>query len=189
MLDTGFKLIRLFQRMADGLTLRDSPSKGLRLDEREEYERATVETLCDFDFLLPENGISEEGEPCIEYKLSEKAYRLVDELKARKSEENDPRPRERHFWILVANGNVFIDLGVGPPDLKILIGEDWNNGDRIAITCHNPEAVLASHHLRLASHLRVALASEVYGGLSSHEIDEIEKIATDRNAALEHSST
>jgi hypothetical protein len=186
MFDTGYKLIRLFQWMAsNGSTLRDyGPTKPFLLggDEREKYERATVETLYDFGFLQPEKRISEEGEAFTDYKLSEKAYRLVDVLKARESEEGDLRQAQEHFWIVVANESVFIDLGIAPPNLKALIDEAWNDGDRIVITCHDPQDVLASH-------LRLALASEVYGGLTSQEIGEIEKMATDRSPVLEHSRT
>lgn len=186
MFDTGFKMIRLVQWMANnGSTLRDyGPTKPLLLggDEHDEYERETKETLCDFGYLQPEKGISEVGEPFTDYRLSEKAYRLVDVLKARESEEADLRHAPEHFWIVVVNGSVFIDLGIAPPNLRALIGEAWNDGDRIVITCRDPQYVLASH-------LRLALASEVYGGLTSQEIDEIEKMATDRSSVLEHSRT
>lgn len=56
----------------------------------------------------------------------------------RESEGAHLQDLQRLFWIVVANGDVFIDLGIAPPDLKDLVGENWNDGDRIVITSHDP---------------------------------------------------
>ena len=178
MADTGRKMIRLFEWIEyNGSTLRDyglteplylygDPPEDNQVQD--EYERTTVETLCDFDFLRREKGVLSNGTAFTDFKLTDKALRLLEALKIRA--ENDPNP---HFWIMVVNGNVFMDLGITPPNLCVLVGEEWNDGDRIVITCHHQHSVLASD-------LRLALATTVYDGLTSQQIDEIEKIATDR---------
>ena len=171
--------IRLFQWMANnGSTLRDyGPTKPLLLggDLRDEFSRTDIETLCDLGFLLPER-VQKDGIVFTEFKLTKKAERLIREIKNRETEEIDlppQRPQDRRFWIVVLNGSIFIDLGIAPPNLRALMGEaEWNAGDRIVVTCHDPDSLLVSQ-------LPLALASEVYGGLSGHQIDEIESIATD----------
>lgn len=141
------KAIRLFNWMAkDRLTrfgekpaiLRDSgPTKPLMLDgdARYEYSRTGVETLCDLGFLWRDRG---------EFKLTEKADRLVEALKAREAERAD-LDGPRLDWIVVAHCGVFIDEGASPPNLRALMGEEWEPGDKIVITCHDPEYLLVSH--------------------------------------------
>jgi len=141
-------------------------------------DREPVQALCDFDFLRSEKVTAEDGNPRIEFKVTEKSHRLLEVQKARQCESTP----NKYFWIVVANGDVFIDKGEAPPNISALIGDDWNAGDRIAITCHDPR------YVRVAD-LRLALAGEVYGGLSSKEIDEIENISTDRSPVLEHSGS
>ncbi len=181
----GVEWITLFQWMANnGDSLRYyGPAEPLRLkDPKYAVDRATVEALCDFGFLRRENG-SSEGRAFTEFKLTDKSHRLLEVLKTRESADKDlVLNGERHFWIVVLNGNVFVDAGETPPNLLELTGATWNDGDRIVITCHDPRYVRVGD-------LRRALAAEVYGGLTVQEINEIEKIATDRSPAFRESRT
>jgi hypothetical protein len=178
-MDVDKEMIRLLLQLSNGSTLRDTGVMLLTSDAGDfGVDREPVQALCDFGFLQRENGTAEDGNTFATFKLTEKARRLIEVQRARQCE-SDP---DKHFWIVVANGDVFIDKGESPPNLSALIGEDWNAGDRIVITCHDPR------YVRVAD-LRLALAGEVYGGLSGQEIDEIEKMATDRSSALEHSRT
>lgn len=141
------KAIRLFNWMAkDRLTrfgeqpatLRDNgPMEPLLLDgdPRYEYSRPDVETLCDLGFLRRDRD---------EFKLTDKADRLVDALKAREAERADLNGTGLD-WIIVAHCGVFIDEGASPPNLRSLMGEEWQPGDRIVITCHDPQYLLVSH--------------------------------------------
>ena len=136
--------ISLFQQMANnGLTLRDyGPAERLLLDNNlgDEFARPDVETLCDLEFLRPERA-ENGGKVFTEFKLTDKADRLVKEIKNRETEEADLRLRGRQvlrLWIVVVNESIFIDFGIAPPNLGRLVGEEWNPGDRISITCHDP---------------------------------------------------
>ena len=174
----------LFQRITDGETLKDyGPTEPLLGDNVcFPVDRLTVEALADFHFLRRENG-STGAKAFTEFKLAEKARRLLEVLKARESEEKDlVLHRERHFWIVMSNGDVFIDVGITPPNLRALIGEEWHHDDRIVITSHDPQGVRVRD-------LRRALAVEVYGGLTVQEINEVDQIATDRVPAFRESRT
>lgn len=110
-------------------------------DPRYEYQRTDVETLCERGFLRRE---IKEGESVTEIKLTDKADRLVDAVYAREADKAD-LPGHQLDWIVVAHEKVFIDEGATPPNLRDLMGEEWNPGDRIVITCHDPEYALVRH--------------------------------------------
>jgi hypothetical protein len=46
---------------------------------------------------------------------------------------------------VVARGEIFIDEGATAPNLRDLIGGEWNPGDRAVVTCHDPEYALVRH--------------------------------------------
>lgn len=118
--------------------LRDNgPTEPLLLegDRGYEYPRTDVETLRDLGFLRRDRG---------EFRLTEKADRLVEALKAREAERAD-LDGPGLDWIVVAHCGVFIDEGASPPNLRALMGEEWQPGDRIVITCHDPQDLLVSH--------------------------------------------
>lgn len=138
-----YEAIGLFQWMAkDRLarfgvqpaTLRDNGPEPPRLDDdpRYEYPPADVETLCDLGFLRRDRGF---------FKLTDKAERLVEALEARE----DDMPGPLLDWVIVADCGLFIDQGSRPPNLRALMDEEWKPGDRIVITCHDPEYLLVSH--------------------------------------------
>lgn len=141
------KAIRLFNWMAkdrltrfgeEPATLRDNgPTEPLLLDgdPRDGYSRTDVETLRDLGFLQHDRG---------QFKLTDKAERLVKALRAREAERAD-LDGPGLDWIIVAHCGVFIDEGASPPNLRDLIGEGWQPGDRIVITCHDPQDLLVSH--------------------------------------------
>jgi len=142
-----YQAIDLFKQMAkerlagyekQPATLRDNgPTEPLLLggDQRAEYPRTDLETLCDLGFLWLDRG---------DVKLTDKAERLVEALKARDDEMPGPR-LDWVIWVIVADGGLFIDEGSRPPNLRALMGGDGKAGDRIVITCHNPEHLLVSH--------------------------------------------
>jgi hypothetical protein len=152
-------------------------------DPRYEYSRETVETLCELGFLRAEEGTTADKRLFIAYKVTDKSLRLLERRKARETEEAELQSlkMERHFWIVVVEGEVFIDLGITPPNLWRLTARDWVDGDRVVITCNDPNYVLASH-------LRLALATTVYDGLTNQQIDDIERIATTRNREFKGST-
>ncbi|MEK6303047.1 MAG: hypothetical protein AABO41_20230 [Acidobacteriota bacterium] len=116
-------------------TLRDNgPTEPLRLDGDPPYEYppTDVETLYELGFLQGDRGY---------FKLTDKAGRLVEALKARE----DEMPGPLLDWVIVADCGLFIDQGSRPPNLSVLMGEEWEPGDRIVITCHDPEYLLVSH--------------------------------------------
>ncbi|MEK6284488.1 MAG: hypothetical protein AABO57_01965 [Acidobacteriota bacterium] len=120
--------------------LDNGPAEPLWLngDSRYEYQRPDVDTLCELDFLRRE---IKEGEFVTEIKLTDKADRLVEALYAREADKAD-LAGHRLDWIVVAHEQVFMDEGATPPNLRALMGEEWNAGDRIVITCHSPEHAL-----------------------------------------------
>lgn len=180
--DKGLTMIELVGYLANGSRLWDVglPELLQLASEAGDFyvDREPVQALCDFDFLRGEKVAAEDGNPRIEFKLTGKSHRLLEVQKARQCEANP----NKYFWIVVANGDVFIDKGEAPPNISALIGDEWSAGDRIAITCHDPRYVRVGD-------LRLALAGEVYGGLSSKEIDEIAEIPTNRSTVLEHSGS
>lgn len=141
------KAIRLFNWMAkDRLTrfgeqpatLRDNGATGPALldgDPRDEYPGTDLDTLCDLGFLRRDVGW---------FKLTDKADRLVEALKAREADRAD-LAGPIIDWIVVAHCGVFIDEGASPPNLRALMGEEWQPGDRIVVTCHDPQYLLVSH--------------------------------------------
>ena len=141
------EFISLFEQMAkerltgyekQPATLRDNgPTEpfSLNADPRCRYSRLGVKTFCDLGFLRCDAG---------DVKLTEKAERLVKALKAREAERAD-LDGPRLDWIIVAHSGVFIDEGATPPNLRALVGEEWEPGDRMVITCHDPAYLLVSH--------------------------------------------
>ncbi len=111
------------------------------------YLRTDVETLCDLRFLLREKVI-EKGKFPTEFKLTDKAERLLEARRERETDKAD-LVGPRRDWIVVAHEQLFIDEGPTPPNLRALIGGEWDFGDKIVITCHNPEYALV-HRLPLA---------------------------------------
>jgi hypothetical protein len=180
MFDNGYQMIRLLHRMdRNGSVLHDyGNGQPLLLDNdpRDEFPRETVETLCELGFLRTEQGTTADKRRFIEYKVTDKTLRLLERRKARETEEADLRSLKlaEHFWIVAVEGEVFIDLGITPPDLWRLTAREWADGERVVVTCNDPNYVLASH-------LRLALATTVYDGLTNQQIDDIERIATTRN--------
>lgn len=121
-------------------TLRDNgPAEPLLLDgdPRDEYQRTDIETLINLGFLRREQELKD-GEFVTWIKLTDKTDRLLEALHARQD-------RLGWIWIAVAHEQVFIDEGATPPNLRALIGGEWNPGDRIVITCLNPEYALVRH--------------------------------------------
>lgn len=132
-----FEAMQLFEYMAKrpATLLDDGFSDPLLLDgdPRDPYPRRDVETLHDLGFLQHDTG---------QLKLTNKAERL---LEARRVREADAADLVGPDWIVVVHGEVFIDEGATPPNLRALIGGEWNPGDRIVITCHDPEYALVCH--------------------------------------------
>jgi len=119
-------------------TLRDNGPRepfSLNGDPRYLYSITDVATLCELGFLRCDRGGP---------KLTEKADRLVEALRAREAERADLNGPDLD-WIVVAHHGVFIDEGASPPNLRALMGEEWQPGDRIVITCHDPQYLLVSH--------------------------------------------
>ena len=138
------KAIRLFEWMSKdrfarvgeqpGTLVDNGSSESLWLsgDPRDAYPRTDLKILLDLGFLRSD------GE---QFKLTDKAERLVEDRYARKAE----KPDLALSWIIVAHGEVFIDEGATPPNLRSLIGGEWNPGDRIVVTSLDPEYALAIH--------------------------------------------
>ena|SRR5258706_11664434 len=98
-----------------------------------------LDTLCDLGFLRRDTGW---------FKLTDKAERLVEALKARQDEAPEV---VGHCWIVVANCGVFIDEGATPPNLRALMSEEWKpDYDRMVITYRDREYLLVSELPRLA---------------------------------------
>lgn len=135
------KAIRLFQWMAQDrfsrvgqhpATLLDNGSSDPLLldgDPRDPYPRSDVEILCDLGFLRRDAA---------QLKPTDKANRLVEALYAKQD-------RLGWIWIVVGHGEIFIDEGATAPDLRALMGGEWNPGDRVVVTCHDPEYALVRH--------------------------------------------
>ena len=143
------KAIRLFQWMSrnrfarvgeqPGTLIENGSSESLLLsgNPRDAYPRTDLKILCDLGFLRSDNE---------QYKLTDKAERLVENRYAMEAERADV-VEQRLDWIIVAHGEVFIDEGTTPPNLRSLIGGEWNPGDRIVITSLDPEYALVTHLL------------------------------------------